>query len=136
METSARHASLHVFVLHKLLPHETGAMILRHQHGDSQIQAEDVRVVPVRQGIESVAEAVLCPHLLAIWSADMAQDADAIVKKKRERTSRRARNYASIHRANWAALRRRTTPRCVPFNVIGCADAPKIIAVIRKVVME
>ena len=87
LEASKRHGLLRFGILHKLFPDEAGAMVFRHQHGDSQIEAEHIWVVPVGQWIERVAEAVLRPHLFAIGAADMSQHADAIVKEKRKRTA-------------------------------------------------
>ena len=80
METCSGHSAFHIFVLHELFPHKTGAMILGHQHSDPEIDAEHVGVIPVRERIESIAETVLGPHLFAIRAADTAQHADAIVK--------------------------------------------------------
>src|SRR5271170_1101587 len=39
-------------VLHEGLPDEGGAEIFCHEQADSQIDAEDVRVVPVQVGVE------------------------------------------------------------------------------------
>src|SRR5205823_11814618 len=123
MEAGAGHSAFHVFVLHKLFPHKAGAMIFRHQHGDSQVDAEDIRVVPIYERIESVAEAVLGPHLFAVRAAEMAQHADAIVEEKRKGAARGARDDSAIYRANRAASRIRAAPRGVAFYVVGGADA-------------
>src|SRR5579859_6807809 len=70
-KTGAGHSAFYIFVLHELLPNKTGAMIFGHQHGDSQIEAEHIGIVPIRQRIEGVAETVLRPHLFTIGTADM-----------------------------------------------------------------
>src|SRR5438105_1551292 len=111
-------------------------MIFRHQHGDAKIEAKDVRVVPICERVESVAEAVLGPHLFAVRAAEMAQDADAIVEEKRKGAARSARDDSAIYRANRAASRIRAAPRGVAFNVVGRADAPKILAVMRRRIEE
>src|SRR5437016_978588 len=132
MKAGAGHSAFYVFVLHELLPHEAAAMIFRHQHGDAEVEAEHVAVVPVRKRIERIAETVLRPNFFAIRPAKIAQHADAVVEEKRERTARGAGNDAAIDRTNRAALRVRAAPRRVPLSVIGRADAPKISAVVGK----
>ena len=111
-------------------------MIFGHQHRYAEIDAEDVAVVPIRQRIESVAEAVLRPNLFAVRPAEIAQHADRIVEEKPERAACRARNDAAIHRPNRATLRVRAAPRRVAFHIIRCADAPKIFTVIGKAVAQ
>ena len=111
-------------------------MIFRHQHGNSEIDAQDIGVIPVRQRIEGVAETVLRPHFLAIRPAEIAQHADALIKEKRKRASCRARHDAAINRPNRAALGVRAAPGRVPFHVIRRADAPKIFAVIGKAIVK
>src|SRR5207237_9285532 len=111
-------------------------MIFRHQHGDAKIEAKDVRVVPICERVESVAEAVLGPHLFAVRAAEMAQHADAIVEEKRKGAAGGARDDSAIYRANRAASRIRAAPRGVAFYVVGGADAPKMFDVIRKLIVQ
>src|SRR5690242_10370490 len=136
MKAGARHSASYVFVLHELFPYKTGAMVFGHQHGDSEVEAKDVSVVPVRQRIESISEAVLRPNLFAIRPADMTQHSDAILEEKWKRAPGRAGNDTAVHRTERAAIDRGATPRGVPFHVIRSADAPKIFAVIGKTIAE
>lgn len=55
-------------MLHESPLDENAAMIFRHQHGDAEINAEHVAVIPVRQRIAGVAEAALRAHLFAMVS--------------------------------------------------------------------
>src|SRR5579859_4892480 len=135
-KTGAGHSAFYIFVLHELVPHETRTIVFSHQHGDSQVEAEHIGIVPIRQGIEGVAETVLRPHLFAIRAANMTQHADAILKEKRQGAAGRARNYTAVHRTKRAAIHRGTAPRGVALDVIRRADAPKIFAVIGKPIAE
>src|SRR5690349_10829557 len=136
MEAGAGHPAFYVFVLHELFPHKTGAMIFRHQHGDSEIEAEHVRVVPICERIERIAVAVLRPHLLAIRTVNMAQHADAILEQKWKRAARRAWNDAAVHGTKRTPFDRGAAPRGVAIDVIGCADAPEIFTVIGKAIAK
>ena len=136
MKPGADHASFDVFIFHELFPHKTGTMIFGHEHGDAQIDAKHIGVIPVHERIERVAEPVFRAHLFAVGPADMTQHADAILKEKRERAARGARNDAAIDRANRTSLSIRAAPCRIALNIIGCADAPEILAVIGKAIAE
>ena len=120
MKAGAGHSALYVFILHELLPDKTRAMILGHEHGDSQVEAEHVRVVPVYERIEGVAIAVLGPHFAAILAAYVAQHANAVVEKKRKRATGGAWNDAAINGTKCAAIRGRASPCGVALHVIRC----------------
>src|ERR1700751_4759934 len=57
------HSALGFGRLHECIPDEAGAGILSHQHGDASINAYDIAVVPVLEGIKRVDEPVLTPCL-------------------------------------------------------------------------
>ena len=46
METDSRHRGDRFRILHECVPDETGAVVLRHQHHDTQINSDHVRVIP------------------------------------------------------------------------------------------
>lgn len=46
-KSGSLHSTLNFFVLHKRLPHKTGALILGHQHGDSEVDPKHIRVIPI-----------------------------------------------------------------------------------------
>ena len=56
-------------ILHERVPHETGARIFRHHHGDARVDAHHVGVVPVRQRIERIHESVSRPARLPVRSS-------------------------------------------------------------------
>src|SRR5262249_1875325 len=87
---------------------------------------------PADEWIERVAETVFGPDALFIRAAEIAQDFDAIVKKKGKGAACCTRNDASINRS----LRRRTAPGRVSVHVIGSTDSPKGFAVVRKLVAK
>ena len=82
MEACTLHPALGFLVLHKRIPHEAAAVIFRHQHGDAEIDAQYVRVVPRRQRIEGVYKTVFLPHLIPVLATELSQDSYAIVEEE------------------------------------------------------
>jgi len=46
-KSGALHAAAGFLIFHELLPNEAGTVIFRHEHGDAEVDAENVRVVPI-----------------------------------------------------------------------------------------
>src|SRR5258708_9463556 len=132
MKPRLLHRGLCFGVIHEHVPDELRAMIFRHQHGDAEIDAKRIRVIPSCEWIESVYKTIFPPDLIPVPATKISQDAHAVVEEKRKRATCRARDDASINRP----LCWRTAPRGVAFDVIGSADSPKILAIVRKTVAQ
>src|SRR5882762_4889052 len=126
------HRFLRFGILHEGVPNEAASVVFRHQHGNAEIDAQHVRVIPGRQGIEGVDEAVFLPHLIPVRPTESSQNPRAIIEEKRKGATCRARHDAPIDRS----LRRWTTPRRVALHVIRSADSPKVLAVVGKAVAQ
>src|SRR6266481_1252035 len=135
LESRQVHSVLRRRIFHERVPHKLSALVLRHQHGNPQIDADHVRVVPSSQRIEGVDIPVALPGL-RIMSADPSQDMNSVRKIEGQRTCRRARHDAAVDRSNRRSLRRRSSPRHVALLRIRGAYSPKIGAVIRKLSRE
>jgi len=46
LESHFLHRGLRFGILHERIPYKTGAMILCHQHGDTEVNSQHVRVIP------------------------------------------------------------------------------------------
>src|SRR5258708_36939762 len=82
METDGRHRGDGFRILHECVPDETGAVVLRHQHHNTQINSDHVRVIPAGEWVERVHEAVPLPRF---WKPilNIAQYLDPIGGEKR-----------------------------------------------------
>src|SRR5260370_20947005 len=132
MKPRLLHGGLYFGVLHEHLPDELRALVLRHQHGDAEIDDKRVRVIPSCEWIESVHKAVFLPDLASVPAAEISQDAHAVVEQKWQRATCRARDDASID----GPLRRRPAPRGIAFHVVGSTDSPEVFAIVRKTVAQ
>jgi len=119
------HRGLGFQIFHEGFPDKPGAVIFGHKHGDAEVNAEDILVVPAGEGIESVHEAVARPGFFAVGAADVAEHADAIIEEKRERAAGGAGNDAAVHGAKRSPLRGGPTPGGVALDVVGGADAQR-----------
>src|SRR5882762_11217728 len=45
------HRRLRCGILHEGVPHETAAVIFRHEHSDAEVDAQDIRVIPTGERI-------------------------------------------------------------------------------------
>src|SRR5438477_10938339 len=136
VESNFLHRGLRFGILHEGIPNETAAVVFRHQHGDAQINAQHVRVIPSCERIESIDEAVLLPHLIPVRTTEISQNSHGIVEEKQKRAAGRARHDASIDRPKRPTLSRRPAPRRVALHVIGSADSPKVFAVVGETVAQ
>jgi hypothetical protein len=84
MKPTRLHGGDRFRVLHEGLPDKAGAKVLCHQQADSQVDAEDIRVVPEQGRMECVAEAVATPCVLAVLVFERTQDTETIPGKERE----------------------------------------------------
>src|SRR5260370_6999628 len=132
MKPRLLHRSLCFGILHEGVPDELRALVLRHQHGDAEINAQHVRVIPSCKWIETSYKPVFLPTLASVPATEISQHSHAIVEEKRKRATCRARDDASINRP----LCWRTAPRGVAFDVIGSADSPQILAIVRNTVAQ
>src|SRR5260370_4357476 len=135
LESRQVHSILRRRILHERVPHKLRALVLRHQHGNPQIDADHVRVIPAGQRIERVDIPVALTGL-RIMSADPSQHMNSVRKIEAQRTCRRARHDADVNTSDRRSLRRWTSPRNVAFLGIRGAYSPKIGAVIRKLSRE
>ena len=85
MEAACLHGGDRFGILHEGIPDHRGAEIFCHQEADAEIDAEDVRIVPVEVGVEGVAETVAAPGILAEVFAKRAEDTDAIARDEGQR---------------------------------------------------
>src|SRR5260370_37035525 len=92
-EASALKATLALRISHKRVPHKTGAQIFGHQHGDSRIEANHIRVVPLFQGIERIDRSIAAPGLGPVLVPDVFENPQGRLGQKWERTSTGARNH-------------------------------------------
>src|SRR5580704_547621 len=113
------HRGVRFRILHKRLPHQTGPVILRHDHRDTQVNPQHILVVPAVKRIEGIDKTISPPGFFLVPAADIAKDAHAILIEKRKRAARGARHDAPVE----GALRRRAAPSRVAFLVVGGADA-------------
>src|SRR6267378_5269705 len=132
MKPRLLHRGLYFGVLHEHVPDELRAVVLRHQHGDADIDAQHVCVIPSCKRIESVYKAVFPPDLASVPATEISQDSHAVVKQKWQRTTCRARHDAPID----GPLRRRAAPCGIAFHVVGSADSPEVFAIVRKTVVQ
>src|SRR6266436_7487293 len=132
MKPRLLHRGLYFGVLHEHVPDELRAVVLRHQHGDAEVDAQHICVIPSCEWIESVYKAVFLPDLASVPATEISQDSHAVFEQKWQRTTCRARDDASIDRP----LRRRAAPRGVALDVVGSADSPEVSAVVRKTVVQ
>src|SRR5713226_3327262 len=132
MKPRLLHRGLCFGILHEGVPDESRAVVLRHQHGDAEIDAQHVCVIPSCEWIESVHKAVFLPDLASVPATEISQHSHAIVEEKRKRATCRARDDAPIDRP----LRRRAAPCRVAFHVVGSADSPEVFAIVRKTVSQ
>jgi hypothetical protein len=65
MEADTLHRALRLRILHEGLPHESGAVILGHEHGDPHIDANHIGIVPASERIEGIDETVAGPGAAA-----------------------------------------------------------------------
>ena len=65
MKSDLLHGVYSLWIAHESTPNQPGAKILRHQHRDSLVDSEHIRVVPVDGGMERVHEAVSSPGMLS-----------------------------------------------------------------------
>src|SRR5260370_15296411 len=124
MKPRLLHRGLYFGVLHEHVPDKLRAVVFRHQHGDAEIDAQHVCVIPCCEWIERVYKAVFLPDLAGVPATKISQHSHAVLGQKWQRTACRTRDDASINRP----LCWRTAPRGVAFDVIGSADSPKILA--------
>ena len=96
MKSNFLHRGLRFGILHEGVPNEAAAVVFRHQHGDAEIDAQHVRVVPTGQRIEGVDEPVLLPHLIPVRTAEISQDSHAIVEEERQRAAGRAKRDKKV----------------------------------------
>src|SRR5437879_4202550 len=132
MEARELHSSFDLFIFHEVLPHESRAVIFRHQHGDAEIDAKHICVIPSCERVKSVYKAVFLPDPIPVPATEISQDSHAVVKQKWQRTACRARDDASIDRP----LRWRATPRGVAFHIVGSADSPETLSVVGKTIVQ
>lgn len=78
-EARSFHASLCFWVPHKRLPDETRARIFGHQHGDSYVDSDHVRVIPVRQRIKRIDKSISSPGALSVLVLDRLQHLQALL---------------------------------------------------------
>ena len=76
MKAGSLHGAPRVGVLHEDIPDQTGAEILCHQHGDAEVDAENIGVIPVGCGMKCVHKAIPSPRMLAPLSAHREQHFD------------------------------------------------------------
>src|ERR1700726_351152 len=125
-ESAAFHASLRLRVFHECFPDKSGSRVLRHQHGDSRVDSDNVAAVPVCQRIECVYESITVPRASSIAVSNRAEDANRFLWKEWQRPGRGAGNHGSIDRARC----RRPSPHDIAFRRIRGRDAPKVFAVV------
>src|SRR5216684_2395609 len=111
MKPRLLHRSLYFGILHEGVPDELRAVVLRHQHGDAEINAQHVRVIPTCKRIEGVYKAVSLPDLASVPATEILQDSHAVFEQKWQRTTCGARDDGSID----GPLRRRPAPRGIAF---------------------
>src|SRR6266481_6489492 len=132
MKPRLLHRGLCFGVLHEHVPDELRAVIFRHQHGDAEIDAQHICVIPSCKRIESVYKAVFLPDSASVPATEISQHSHAVFEQKWQRTPCRARDDASID----GPLRWRAAPRGIPLDVIGSADSPEVFAIVRKTVVQ
>src|SRR5260370_6174517 len=120
MKPRLLHRSLCFGILHEGVPDELRALVLRHQHGDAEINAQHVRVIPSCKWIESVYKAVFLPDPSSVPATETSQHSHAIFEQKWQRTTCLARDNASI---DWP-MRLRAAPIGTTFRLLGCAVCP------------
>src|SRR5712691_6056238 len=132
MEARELHSAFDLFIFHEVLPHETRAVVLRHQDGDAEIDSKRVRVIPPCEGVKGVYKTVFLPDLASVRATEISQNSHAVVEQKWQRTTCRARDDASID----GPLRWRAAPRGIAFHVVGSADSPEIFSVVGKTIVQ
>src|SRR5215469_13092316 len=99
LEAGSLHSNLRFWVLHKYLPDVAGAGILSHQHGDSKVNSNYVRVIPIGQRIEGVDKTINrpCP---GIACANRPQHPNRFFRKKRQGASCGRWSNSSVDRSD------------------------------------
>src|SRR6266478_2879674 len=132
MKPRLLHRGLCFGVLHEHVPDELRAVVFRHQHGDAEIDAQHICVMPSCEWIESIYKAVFLPDLASVPATEISQHSHAVFEQKCQRTTCRARDNASIN----GPLRRRAAPRGIALDVVGSTDSPEVFAIVRKTVVQ
>src|SRR5260370_10280408 len=115
MKPRILHSSFCFGILHEGVPDELRTVVLRHQHGDAEIDAQHICVIPSCKWIESVYKAVFLPDLASVPATEISQHSHAVVKQEWQRTTCPSGDDASID----GPLRRRPGPRRIALNIIG-----------------
>src|SRR6266436_4437044 len=72
MKPRLLHRGLYFGVLHEHVPDELRAVVLRHQHGDAEVDAQHICVIPSCEWIESVYKAVFLPDLASVPATEIS----------------------------------------------------------------
>ena len=130
-ETQPSPSRAALVILHERIPDKTGALVLGHQHGNSEIDPEHISVVPVGQRIEGIDEPVPSPGL-GIPFPNRAQHLHTIGIKKRQRAARCTRNDAAIELAD----PRRSSPGLISRSRVRSSNPPEMVAVVGKLLAQ
>src|SRR5581483_9475282 len=90
-------------------PHKSSPQVLRHDDRDALVDAEAIRVIPIRLRMKRIAESISSPRLISIVLLQRTKHAQAVLRHKRKRPTRSARHHRSID----PSMRRRPTPRTI-----------------------
>ena len=73
-EAGELHATPRFRILHEGIPHEPAPQVLRHQHGDAGVNADDIGIEPFGKQVECIDESILGPGLITVTKSDIAKD--------------------------------------------------------------
>ena len=125
MEAAGLHGGDGFGVPHEGVPDEGAAQVFSHEDADTEVDAEDIGVIPVEFGVEGVAEAVASPCVLAEVFSQGAQDADAVVREEREGAGGGGGDYGAVDGAHEG----RASPGGVAMLPVGGGDAPVVVGI-------
>src|SRR5262249_29792101 len=119
-------AALRFRISHECAPHEPGAQILSHEHGNSGINRNHIRVVPLLQRIKRIYEPVAAPGQGSVAVLNILENTQCSLRQERQRASRGAGNHGPINGSDL----RRTAPDHVSILRVRCGYTPEVVAIV------
>ena len=103
-------------ISHERIPNETCTFVFCHEHGDANVNPDHIRVVPTRERIKDVNQAIAAPRaLLSVAAPNVTENLDAVIIKKDQGTAGRTWDDAAID----FAQRGRASPCLVADRAVG-----------------
>lgn len=114
-ESYCIHCSQNMRVLHVVLPYKFSTIIFCHQHSNTDINPNYVRIGPVRHWVKCIHKSVVSPCLGGMIFSQIVQHSKGFIRQEWYGTRSSTRNDASIN----LALDRGASPCFIAVRSIG-----------------